>query len=173
MLSLPDQTDLNRAQIRVRKCVIPAVFTQILRISYHKCRIFPHHFLASMGTTSVWCDRVLVYLDTKSTVHRVIIRLYLRPYHPIKARKHSGGSDWIMTSHFQKMYVWPQRSGCLFMLYMWRLYTVTFRRHWFDCGPTLQMQDHHCAAISHLIEMTRDILALVNQPWSHAEGQAI
>ena len=22
-----------------------------------------------------------------------------------------------------------------------------FRLHWFDCGPTLQMQDHHCAAI--------------------------
>ena len=57
----------NRAQIRVRKCGIPAVFTQIPRISYHKCEIFPHHLLDSVGTASVWCNRVLVYLDTKST----------------------------------------------------------------------------------------------------------
>ena len=48
-------------------CANAGVFTQIPHISYHKCGIFPHHFLASVGTTSVWCNSILVYLDIKST----------------------------------------------------------------------------------------------------------
>ena len=42
-----------RAQIRVRKCGTSTVFTEIPRISYHKCGILPHHFLVFVGTTSV------------------------------------------------------------------------------------------------------------------------
>ena len=89
-----------------------------------------------------------------------------------------GGSDWIMTSHFQKMWVWPQGSGCLFTLYMWRFYIVMFRLHWFDCGPTSQMQDHHCAAISLWYDkrdhsscqpamITAEVQAICNFPTKH------
>ena len=51
---------VHRAQIKVRKCGIPAVFYSDPAHQLSQLR-------ASMGTTSVLCNRVLVYLDTKST----------------------------------------------------------------------------------------------------------
>ena len=129
-----------------------AVFTQMPRKSYHKCEIFNHHFLASVGKTSTWCNRVSVYLDTKSSseLSRDGIWDCIIPNKRIRRESIVGGGGgqtglWHPTS---KICVSGPRGLAVCSRCTCDVFTVRFRRQCFNCGPTLQMQNHHCAEIS-------------------------